>query len=239
MRRQHSHDTTAAVEQRGGLHGADTSGAQHVERRTVAKQRAVVDVFDTDALAGLHRHPAGGVAFLNRVEELEERAVEAAARHDAQPAGGVVEQLDVAHVGAGDRDGRIDDLEEQRRRIARLDQARADLLELRHGGQIREQARLAVPKRRLDLLAFREVERDPDEPDGPAIVVAAHSPAFPEPARFAVGHPDPEFRLVRGPVRDRGGDPRLDAGPVVGLDEVVERPRLALDGEPEELGRRS
>ena len=119
------------------------------------------------------------MASLNGVEVLEERPVEAAAGDDAQPVGGVVEQLDVAHVGAGDRDGRIHDLEEQRCRVARLDQARADLLELRHGGQIVEQAGLAAPKRRLDLLALGEVERDPDETDGPAIAVAAHSPAFP------------------------------------------------------------
>ena len=71
---------------------------------------------------------------VDRVEELEKRPLEPPLRGDPQQI--TVEQLDVAHLGAGDLDGGIKDLVQQQRKIAGLQQARTHLLHPRMSSRL-------------------------------------------------------------------------------------------------------
>src|SRR5262245_2240271 len=70
-----------------------------------------------------------------RVEEVQERPLETALGSNAQLI--AFEQLDVAHVAAGDLDGGIDDLLQDNSQFAGLPETHAQLLQPLHGGELR------------------------------------------------------------------------------------------------------
>ena len=123
-----------------------------------------------------------------------------------------VQQLDVAHVGGGDRDGGVHDLVEQRARVAVADELRAHLLEPPHAGQVGGQSLLGP-------LAFGDVPRDTDDPERPARRVRDPSDAGIDPDPRAV----PVIILVLAhPLRARGaGADLLDDPRPLRLREAV------------------
>ncbi len=74
-------------------------------------------------------------------------APEPAARDELERARPLIEQLDVAHVGGGDGDGGVHDLQQERGRVAILGQPGAHLLESFHADQVGGQPRLALAQR--------------------------------------------------------------------------------------------
>src|SRR3546814_19072052 len=87
MRRQDTPQATGTAEERRGLHGPNTGGKQHVEGRCAKDDRARFDILDDDALAALQRRSTGGIVLVDRLEERQERRIEASAGRNLEHAG--------------------------------------------------------------------------------------------------------------------------------------------------------
>ena len=136
VRGEHADELTGAGGEGRGLDGPDAGGEQHVQCRCARKHGLAATSPMTTRSPPLHGGAAGGLSVVDGVEELEERRVEAAAGLDLERPGTPVEELDVAHVGGGDGDGGVHDLEQERRRVPVMDQPVAHLLKPPHAGQV-------------------------------------------------------------------------------------------------------
>src|SRR5262245_37082284 len=112
--REHPDRLTRPRLQRRRLHGPYARSALDVERRGVREDRAVLDVLDDNPLAALERRAAHALALRYTIPELQPPRRESPLGHDLEVMGPRVEDLDVPEVCIGDRDGRRDDLREQR-----------------------------------------------------------------------------------------------------------------------------
>ena len=87
------------------------------------------------------------------------------------------------------------------------------------------QFRLRFPDRLLRLALRRDVLHGPAHQQGPPVLVAVHAPAALQPAGRLVAR-TVLFRELVARAGEGGGDRRLDAGAIVGVDGVAE----GLDG---------
>jgi len=112
MRRKHAQHMASATDKGSRLNSSHASPELNAQRWSADEDRTLLDVLDDDALAAFQGRAASPLAAGDGVPIVEPPLREAALRDDLQVAGRQIEQLHVAHVSAGNRNGHIHDLAE-------------------------------------------------------------------------------------------------------------------------------
>src|SRR6516162_227768 len=113
MSREHAPDVSQFADERSGLDSAD-AGIQHdFQEVGSGEDGAVRDVRNDHALSGLQSGAACRVAWIDGIEEFQERLAKTTMHSDMQtPCFGIVD-LDVPHVGSSAFDDSIQDSREE------------------------------------------------------------------------------------------------------------------------------
>src|SRR5262245_49070506 len=96
--------------------------------------------------------------FVHFAEKCQKRSIKTAIGDDLEDA--ILEQLDVAFVGAGDIDRGAQNLVQQGGKMVRLDQARTDLLHASDSCQLNGEPLLALTQSAFSALAVADVPQD-------------------------------------------------------------------------------
>src|SRR5215471_2125775 len=106
---KHAEDSARGIDQRSGLDAARAGVEYYFQRGGAIKDRALSDVFDNDPPGSFHGCTADCLSLVDLIEKREERLVESVVGFDMQHSRIGIEQLDIAHIGANQSDGDVDD----------------------------------------------------------------------------------------------------------------------------------